>query len=199
MKTLLEAIVHRRSYYDLQKGSPVSKERICTLVHDALRYTPSSFNMQSSRCLLLFEKEHERLWDITIQELKKIVPEKQFKSTEKKILSFRNAYGTVLFFDEHTVVDSYAQKYDAYRENFPVWAQQSNGMLQYAVWTLLEAEGLGASLQHYNPLIDGKIRELWNVPKTWAHIAQMPFGTPASPPPEKKHSDTTEKIKIFGL
>ena len=28
------------------------------------------------------------------------------------------------------------------------------GMLQLAVWTALAEKGLGASLQHYNPLID---------------------------------------------
>lgn len=26
-------------------------------------------------------------------------------------------------------------------------------MIQFAVWTALETEGLGASLQHYNPII----------------------------------------------
>lgn len=199
MKNILDAMTQRRSYYDLKKESPISKERICTLIHDILRHLPSSFNMQSTRCMLLFDGEHEKFWDITIQELKKTVPENQLKTTEKKILSFRGAYGSILFFDDCSVVNSYAQKYDAYHKNFPVWAQQTNGMFQYAVWTVLEAEGLGASLQHYNPLVDNAVRKAWNIPETWIHIAQMPFGTPASPPVEKNNAEMTDKIKIFGL
>ena len=33
-------------------------------------------------------------------------------------------------------------------------------MLQLVVWTALEAEGLGATLQHYNPLIDDEVGNL---------------------------------------
>lgn len=35
----------------------------------------------------------------------------------------------------------------ALAQAFPVWSQHQTGMLQYIVWTALEKEGLGASLQ----------------------------------------------------
>ena len=54
------------------------------------------------------------------------------------------------------------------------------------VWAALEAEGLGASLQHYNPLIDDEVKKEWNIPGNWKLIAQMPFGNPTSPPGEKE-------------
>ena len=38
---------------------------------------------------------------------------------------------------------------------------------------------IGASLQHYNPLIDNEVREHWGLPGQWQLIAQMPFGIPA--------------------
>ena len=49
--------------------------------------------------------------------------------------------------------------YSAYAEKFPIWAEQSGAMLQYALWVALEAEGLGANLQHYSPLIDAKVAD----------------------------------------
>lgn len=49
-------------------------------------------------------------------------------------------------------------------------------MHQYMMWTALEAEGLGANLQHYNPLVDQKAAEIWNVPMEWQMKAQLVFG-----------------------
>ncbi|WP_235899137.1 hypothetical protein [Suipraeoptans intestinalis] len=36
--------------------------------------------------------------------------------------------------------------------------------------------GIGASLQHYNPVIDDMVRERYKLPKTYRLVAQMPFG-----------------------
>jgi predicted oxidoreductase (fatty acid repression mutant protein) len=71
-------------------------------------------------------------------------------------------------------------------------------MNQYAVWTALEAEGLGANLQHYNPLIDKRVAETWNVPADWELSAQMPFGTPAAAPAEKTFKPVEERFKVYG-
>ena len=57
--------------------------------------------------------------------------------------------------------------------------------------------GLGASLQHYNPLIDDEVRRTWNLPGDWMLIAQMPFGTPTGEPGEKEFEDLSKRIKIF--
>ena len=53
-----------------------------------------------------------------------------------------------------------------YKDNFPIWSLQANGMLEFAVWTSLEAEGLGASLQHYNPLVDDGVKKAWSLPES---------------------------------
>lgn len=33
-------------------------------------------------------------------------------------------------------------KNSSIRDNFPVWAEQANGMLQFAIWSLLAEQGL---------------------------------------------------------
>lgn len=49
-------------------------------------------------------------------------------------------------------------------------------MHQFAVCTALEQEGLGANLQHYNPLIDARVAAEWGVPEDWELSAQLVFG-----------------------
>ena len=49
-------------------------------------------------------------------------------------------------------------------------------MHQYALWVALEAEGFGANLQHYNPIVDQRVQNEWNVPQEWALRAQLVFG-----------------------
>ena len=44
---------------------------------------------------------------------------------------------------------------------------------------------MGASLQHYNPLVDTAAQQAFNIPKTWKLLAQMPFGTSVGPDGEK--------------
>jgi predicted oxidoreductase (fatty acid repression mutant protein) len=72
-------------------------------------------------------------------------------------------------------------------------------MLHFAVWTALSAEGLGANLQHYNPLIDAKVAEEWKIPSTWQLTAQMVFGGRAvADAGEKKFGPLEEKFKVYG-
>jgi uncharacterized protein len=67
-------------------------------------------------------------------------------------------------------------QFPLYADRFPGWARESTGMHQYAIWTALALEGVGANLQHYNPLIDTKVQETWGVPSTWTLRAQMVIG-----------------------
>lgn len=193
-----EAIKNRRTFYALDKEQMTSDERISELVSEAVQHVPSSFNSQSSRVVILLGDEHERLWDLTKEELKKIVPAENFAATRDKIDgAFRSGYGSILYFEDAEVVQGLQKSFPAYSDNFPVWSQQSSGMLQFAVWTALEAEGWGASLQHYNPVIDDAVQRQWDIPKSWKLIAQMPFGKPAAAPAEKSFQPLEARVKLY--
>ncbi|MBL4931158.1 nitroreductase family protein [Clostridium paridis] len=191
------AVEKRRSYYGITKETVVADERIKEVVEHAVMHTPSAFNSQSTRIIILLNKQHDRLWDITKESLRKIVPEDQFSSTEEKINSFKNGYGTILYFEDNSVIESLQNQFSLYKDNFPVWAQQSNGMHQYVIWTALEIEGFGVSLQHYNELIESDVKKEWSVPENWKLIAQMPFGKPSSAPGEKNYNPIEERVKLF--
>ncbi|MFK4340101.1 MULTISPECIES: nitroreductase family protein [unclassified Paenibacillus] len=197
-KDFFAALKERRSYYGISKEQVISDQRIQEIVEEAVKYTPTSFNSQTSRAVVLLGEHHDKLWNITEDILREVVGnEEQFKSTAEKMNGFRSGYGTVLFFEDNNVVAGLQQQFEAYADNFPIWSNQSNGMLQLVVWTALEQEGLGASLQHYNPLIDEKVKNEWNIPEHWKLIAELPFGKPTFQPGEKEFQPVEERVKTF--
>ena len=197
-KSYMEALKHRRTYYGITNQSPISNKQIVELVNFAVTHVPSAFNSQSTRVVLLLGENHRKLWQIVKDTLRKIVPEEAFKATEAKIDgSFACGYGTVLFFEDQIVVKGLQDMFSAYKDNFPVWSSQTSAMHQLAIWTLLEDAGLGASLQHYNPLIDEEVRRTWNLPESWSLIAEMPFGLPVSEPGEKEYKPLADRVKVF--
>lgn len=198
MKSLKESIEQRRSIYAISNQSPISDTELESLVQFAATHVPSAFNSQSTRLVLLLGDNHTKLWNIAKEGLRKIVPEEAFAATEQKIDNcFAAGYGTVLFFEDQTVVESLQKAFPLYANNFPVWSQHTSAMHQFAVWNLLEEAGLGATLQHYNPLIDDDVRKTWDLPASWTLIAQMPFGTPVANAGEKTFQPIEDRVKIF--
>lgn len=198
IKNFKEALKNRRTYYAISNGSQVPDREIEEILEFAVSNVPSAFNSQSSRMVLLLGKEHKKLWEIVKETLQRIVSEENFEQTKRKIdTSFASGYGTILFFEDESVVNGLQNNFPSYVERFPVWSQQTSAMHQLAVWTMLEDIGFGASLQHYNPLIDDEIKKIWELPSNWMLIAQMPFGIPVAHPGEKSYVPIEERIKVF--
>lgn len=196
-KDFFQAVIDRRTFYGISKESVVSDDRIREIVEEATKYTPTSFNAQSGRTVLLLGAQHDKLWDIAMEALRKIVPPDSFAQTEAKINSFKNGYGTVLFFEDQTVIEGLQKQFELYKDNFPIWSQQSTGINQYIVWTALEIEGFGASLQHYTELIEDEVKSQWHIPNSWKLTGQMPFGKPTANPDPKDFRPIEERVKVF--
>ena len=197
-RNLKEALKHRRSYYAIGSKSLISDVEIEEIIDFAALHTPSAFNSQSARFVLLLGEHHKKLWEIVKETLKKVVAAPAFVTTEAKInKSFASGYGTVLFFNDRIVVEGLQKAYPLYYDKFPGWAMQSAGMQQLAVWTMLEDAGFGASLQHYNPLIDEVVAKEWKLPDSWELLAQMPFGVPSEPPAKKEFKPLEDRVKVF--
>lgn len=197
-RNLKEALKHRRSYYAIGSKSLISDVEIEEIIDFAALHTPSAFNSQSARFVLLLGEHHKKLWEIVKETLKKVVAVPAFVTTEAKInKSFASGHGTVLFFNDRIVVEGLQKAYPLYYDKFPEWAMQSAGMQQLAVWTMLEDAGFGASLQHYNPLIDEVVAKEWKLPDSWELLAQMPFGVPSEPPAKKEFKPLEDRVKVF--
>ena len=193
----LKSISRRRSIYNLGNKLPISDSELIKEMEDAVRNTPSAFNSQSARVVLLLKDNHQKLWNIVKETLKRSIPAEKFAPTEAKINSFAAAYGTILYFEEEKTIQKLQQDFPLYKENFPVWGQQANGMLQFVIWTMLAEQNIGASLQHYNPLIDDEVKKTWSLPQRWKLIAQMPFGSMTAPAGDKTFLPIEERLRIF--
>lgn len=199
--TFLEAISQRRSNYLLDNISPVATTQILDTIDIVLSVVPSPFNVQSARIVVLFDEQHIALWDIVEQALKSRIPADIFERSRQKLhRSFRAGFGTILIYEDIEVLDQLRINVPDYAENVDRWSEQSSGMLQFALWTALEDMGLGASLQHYNPLIDKAVSERWLINDSWRLIAQMPFGLPKdNPAPHIQKLPIHQRRLVFGF
>lgn len=197
MKDFLELIRGRRSVYALNTNTAVSKKQIMNVIERCVYEAPSAFNSQSPRIVVLFGNGSKKFWNLTMDSLRKIVPPDKFKPTEEKINSFMQGIGTVLFYEDDDITRALQEKFPTYKEKFPQWAEHNNAILQYMVWAGLTELGLGANLQHYNPLVDESAAVAFNIPKNWRLIAQMNFGAVVRPADEKSHEPLKERIKVF--
>lgn len=197
-RTFKDALKHRRTYYSISNGTPIPDREIEEIIEYAVTHVPSAFNSQTARLVLLLGKEHRKLWEIVKGTLRAIIPVEDFAKTERKIdVSFASGYGTVLYFEDMSIVHQLQNTFPSYKDKFPVWSDQTSAMHQFAIWTMLEDVGFGASLQHYNPLIDEKVKKEWHLPESWKLNAEMPFGIPVEIPGEKEYQPLEERVKVF--
>jgi uncharacterized protein len=184
---LIAKFSERRSIYTLSNESTISNHRLEELVQKALLNVPSAFNTQSTRIIVLLDTQHRKLWDIVQGAVAPFVSGDQATATQNKIKGFQAAYATILFFEDPVPFEPLAS-FKMYADKFESWRDQSNGMHQVVLWTALASEGLGANLQHYNPLIDDEVKKAWSIDSNWKLLAQMVVGKPAadSPPPKEK-------------
>ena len=93
---LIQAYKKRRTYYNLKASSTISDDKIHQIVQDAVKHTPSSFNSQSTRVVVILADEHKKLWETIVKPaVKAVAPPEAWEASEKRLSGFANAYGTV--------------------------------------------------------------------------------------------------------
>lgn len=186
---ILESLKERRTHYDINKELPVDEMKVFDLVEKATELVPDAFNMKSSRVIVVTGQKQDQLWDNIYDVFEGKVP-------REKIDGFKNGYGTILYFYDQSVVKEMQNQFQTYAHKFPDWASQAAGMLQISIWSGLKELGIGASLQHYNPVIDEMVRKMFDLPESYALNAQMPFGGIGSHPDQKPAEDISKRVKI---
>lgn len=197
MSEFLNALKKRRSIYALGDNLPQSTEEIFSLVKEIVKESPTSFNSQTQRVVLLTGAAHKKLWEITEAALKKVTPAEAFSNTQAKLQGFANGAGTILFFEDQDIVKSLQEQFELYADNFPIWSEQASGLTQANVWTAFAQENIGANLQHYNPLIDEEVAQEWEIPSQWKLRAQLVFGSIEAPAGEKEYMDDAARFRAF--
>ena len=185
-----DTLTRRRSVYVLNKDLPIEKAELAAIIARVTTLVPDAFNMRSQRLVVATGAKQEALWEAVYEAF-------DGKVGREKIDGFKAAYGTVLYYTNTTVVKRLQDQFPRYAENFPTWAAQSNGMLQFSIWSALAEVGIGANIQHYNPVIDEAVRKLFDLPVDWQLVAQMPFGGIAAQPDAKESEDISRRVRFF--
>ena len=198
MTNLFDLQQQRRSIYALGQNIDLTEAEVSELIYKTIKETPSAFNGQGSRAVILFGEANNTLWnDITASALKPLTPAEYFPNTQAKLASFAGGVGTILFFEDQDIIKGFQENVPLFAENFPVWAEQSNGMAQYATWMALAEQNIGANLQHYNPVIDEAVAAKWNIPSNWKLRAQMPFGSIENPADAKEYATVEDRFTTY--
>ena len=199
-KDFLEAIKVRRSTYTLSSESTLSVPEIEDILKTTLEEAPSTFGSYTTRIVLVAGEEHKKTWAAMTEVIKNVTPAEMWEShTKPRLEGFSKAYGTgtvtffrrsshvkltlraVLFWEDPENTKILQEKYTFAADKFPLWSEHTSAIHQFIIWTALTNAGMGANLQHYNPLVNRKLQEMYNVPKEWNLVAQMVFGKPTAP------------------
>lgn len=106
LEAFLNPIESRISCYGLTNTSPIPDAKIKSIVEFTIKNTPSAFNVQSARAVILFKADHEKLWDIADKHLKAAMPEAAYQALASRVKMFRAAYGSVLWFEDQDALDA---------------------------------------------------------------------------------------------
>lgn len=196
----LKLLQQRRSIYNLGKNISLSDEQVVDLVEKVIATSPTAFNNQTTRAVFLFGAQHDKLWDLTLARLRQEVPsEAAFAKTTAKIeQSFKAGHGTILFYTDMDAVHASEKQAPLYADNFQDWSEQGQGIMTIGVWTSLANNQIGASLQHYNPLIDDEVAKAFDIPDHWRLRAEMPYGSIEKPAgPAKDKLPASERFKVL--
>ncbi|CAC9552770.1 Nitroreductase family protein [Leishmania donovani] len=195
----IEALSKRRTIYNLGNKLSQSHKEVIEIIEGTIRECPSSFNIKSSTVVILFGADHQKVWDIVKAALKKVTSEEQYAQSEMKVNnSFAAGAGTILFYEDGAAIKMQQKAFPRYAANVPTFSQQSSAMAQFAVWSALAQDGIGASLQHYNELIEADLRAAFDVPEEWQLIAQMPFGSIEAPADKKARNSDEGRVVVRG-
>lgn len=197
MTNFIDHLKKRRSIYSIGAELPISETEVEALIKEAVKESPSSFNSQTSRVVILFDQAHKNLWNIVENTLRPLTPAESFPATQGKLASFAAGKGTILFFEDTDVVKSLQEQFELYADNFPVWSEQASGIAQHSVWVALAEKNIGASLQHYNPIIDAEVASTWDIPAHWKLRGQMPFGNILAEAGEKEYMDDAARFRTI--
>lgn len=186
----LKAIASRRTVYALKPELPssVTLQDVQSTVQAIIKDTPTSFNSQVNRAIILIGAEHKRVWDETVNSI-------QGDSGKKKPASARDeAFGTVVFFTDDRTTEELQSKFPAWAPIFPQFADHSSGAAQVHTWTAFKELGIGGHLQHFNGYVKAALPK--SIPLEWQVHSQLVFGLPAVAESSPK-SYIDNPVKVF--
>ena len=174
----MDEIEKRRSNYDLENNIELSKKDLINLLRKIVYYSPSPFNVQSSKVVFLNKKSHNLLWNTVVEEyLKKNNNGELLDSEKARIKRESKAYGTILFYKDEQIIEEFKKNLDDYeKRELDGWCTEESAMLQMNIWNELRLKNIGAHLVHFDN-IDEEISVAFDINKKYKLVAMIVFGS----------------------
>jgi uncharacterized protein len=129
--SLLDLIEARRSVYALSSESTIPDSRVEEIVKHAVKWAPSTYNVQSARAVVLFNSNHAKLWDIVKKHMADIPLQGGMREyMDNRIEGFKKAHGTVMWFEDQVALDALATKNPMVGGMLTEFSDHSSGMHQ---------------------------------------------------------------------
>ncbi|ORY51131.1 nitroreductase family protein [Rhizoclosmatium globosum] len=194
------AVLVRRSHRATTNKSPLSDAELEDLIKFAVNHSPSSFNSQTSRVVLLLKEESVKFWEHGKETAQKKLDGDHLAGKLNQFSGFQKAYGTVLIYEDMSIIPGFQAKFPAMKDLLPEWQLHGSGILQFVIWTALAEAGLGASLQHAQAYTEADAAVNYSIPSTWKLVGQLPFGAvpEGTVLPEKSFAPIDDRVKVFG-
>lgn len=173
VENFINTLKLRHSEYGLINDSILSDAQLIKFIQKCIYYHPSAFNVQSTRMVLLLNENVYKIWDHVLNVIPKNMPE----ILVSEIKNCRDAYATILFFDDLDANKSESDKRHIAMEHFEDWGAQSMAMLQNVLWNGLSYFGYGVNIQHFNKELSDYLTKEFGFHDHWKLLSQMNIGT----------------------
>lgn len=198
MSTFLDLATKRLSQYHLGSEAKHSVEEIAQYLAEVANQAPSAMNIQASRLIVLQGDDHRKFWDLIKDTQEQVLSKKMFEWFMGVYNGAVTGLGTVLFFEDRTVYETFPNPNPVAREKVKL---RNSAIMQYGTWLALTDLGYGASLQHNNLGFeeghDRSVKELFDLPEDWELTAQMPFGSIETPATSKEKISLDTQLRLL--
>ncbi len=152
--------------------------RIATAAHRV----PAAYGRPAWHVVVVRESR-AAFWDAVEAAFRERLEPERLARYLDRLDGFRAGAGAVLVYEDRLAVEASHAANGVTPEQAAAFAQQGLGMVQFALWLALVAEGLATSLQHWEWLVEDRLADLLGVPADRYRLAAtMPFGFTAEEP-----------------
>jgi predicted oxidoreductase (fatty acid repression mutant protein) len=188
---LLSLLERRRSIRRLQPGpvSEASLERIA----EAVRLTPAAYNLPPWHVVLVHQ-ERFAFWQLVEEAFLERLDGDRLERYLDRLAGFRGGAAVALIYEDVSIRQQLAEAWQITQEQAGAFAEQGLGMVQLALWLALTAEGLVASLQHWDWLLEDRLAGFVGLPlERYRLVATLPIGH-ADEEPRVTERVTVERV-----
>lgn len=187
-------LAQRRSIRRLAGGA-FAPETVARL-RDAVVRTPSAFGVTPWQVVILHE-QRETFWDEVAAAFRAGLDGDRLQRYLERLEGFRSGAGVILIYEDLAARPALHQGWGLSEQTAHDFVQQGLGMLQLAIWLVLTEDGLVASLQHWDWLIQDRLATLLDLPtERYRLVSVLPVGEPAEPARDTPPLDPAQVLRL---